>query len=181
MTERLSTTARAVLVAAGRAGLPGGARLLQSLTYLLDRRLGRRTPFESHFHGPVSAEVADALGRWISIGLARMTITRDGRRGDPLEGDRVNLMALVGPRGFEMGVPAVEADVARELLELARQAGALSGTTAPTVAAKLAWIRELDPSSASTPLETLAASLRWAYVDQAELASGVALARALGY
>lgn len=177
----LANSAHSLLVAAGDVGLPGSYRLLQSLTYLLDRRQGRQSFFTSQFHGPVSPEIYEALDRWLQIGLGRLTITRDGSRPDPLEGDIIRLTALTGPRGFELPTLVAEDEAARELLDLARRSGALKGATAPTVAAKLAWMRELDPSSTSTPLEELVTTLHWAQVTDQELSAGVALARALGY
>lgn len=178
----LTTTARAIIVASGPSGgLPGGARLLNALAYLLDRRLGRRTLFESHFHGPSSREVHDALDRWIASGGARMTIVRDGSRVDPIEASNVTVEPLVGHRGLEIPVPAAEVNAAAEVLGLAWAYGALPGTVSVAIAAKLAWIRELDPLSAAASLEDLATQLNWSEVRPNERLAGIGLARGLGY
>lgn len=174
----LTDTAWSVLSAAGT--LPGGGRLVQSLTYLLDRRLGRQTPFDSHFHGPFSAEVSDALDRWVAAGLLRKTLTFDGSLGDPLEVDKTTLTPITGPGGRKLVSPAEEVAAAHELLRLAAGYGALTPVAA-TVAAKLAWIREIDPSSHNEALETLAASLNWSQLTDNQRVAGVALARALGW
>lgn len=178
----ITTTARAILVASGPSGgLPGGARLLNALTYLLDRRLGRKTSFDSNFHGPSSREVHDALDRWIASGGARMTIIRAGSRVDPLEASNVTVEPLVGHRGLEIPVPAGEVDAAGDLLALAWAYGALPGTVSVAITAKLAWIRELDPSSAQVSLEDLAGQLNWSEVRPDERLAGIGLARGLGY
>lgn len=158
--------------------LPGGRYLLTALVYLTDRSVGGRLPFDSFLRGPHSLVVEDGLERAVLLGQVALVTIRDGGPYDLLDGVRTEIRIHTSVKA-PVKARREFVEPAQRMLRFA-EAHPPFATTPWVIAAKLAWIRELEPSSSEASLESLAGQLKWANLDPAVQASGVALARALG-
>ena len=156
---------------------PGSDNLLEALTYLTDRHLGRGTRFESSLYGPYSPEVRDALDRWVNGDLLRFHTITGGSRYDFLDYSETSIHIQKDPElvRFQPISTAEELAAAGEVFSLL-QAQASWSNAAVVVAVDLCWAEEFN-SKRDVSLREAVHELRWAGLTTEQREAGLALAQ----
>ena len=158
---------------------PGSDHLLEAMTYLTDRHLGRRTRFESSLYGPYSPEVRDALDRWSDGDLLRFHTITGGSRYDFLDYGEISIHLQKAPELVKyQPTPTPE-----ELAAVGEVFGLLWAqknwsSAAVVVAADLCWAEEFDGNKRDISLREAVYALRWAGLTTEQREAGLALAQA---
>jgi hypothetical protein len=157
---------------------PGSDNLLEAMTYLTDRHLGRRTHFESTLYGPVSLEVRDALERWVSGDLLRFHTITGGWRYDFLDYSETSIHLQKAPElaKYQPTPTPEEIAGASEVFGLLWAQKNWS-SAAVVIAADLCWAEEFNGNKRDISLREAVHALRWAGLTTEQREAGLALAQ----
>jgi hypothetical protein len=156
---------------------PGSDNLLEAMTYLTDRYLGRNTSFESSLYGPYSPEVRDALDRWVSGDLARFHTITGGSRYDFLDRSETSIHLQKEPELVKyQPTPTPEEIAGASAVFGLLRAQKNWSNAAVVIAADLCWAEEFN-SKRDLSLREAVQALRWAGLTTEQREAGLALAQ----
>lgn len=167
-----------ILAILERGEVVPGRTMLQKLVYLLARMRGESLPFRAHFYGPYSEEVQSAVEQLVRAGLAEQTVTvYEAWHPDQFDAYRYDYRITDAGREAAAKLPDELLESAGDLVNRAKSEHAWN-QGALAIAAKLAYLRDIDPESKGRDFEGLAAQFGWEISPNAA-SQGAALLSAL--
>jgi len=135
--------------------------MLQKLVYLAAIEDDAAGSFRAYFYGPYSAELQQEVERLVAAGV----IDEDARRLEPWESGPFEPMQYTYEltpegRGQASELPHELRTRANHIVATAKQVGAMSPGSL-SLAAKVRYLRSLDPSVADTDAPELARQFGW--------------------